>query len=101
MSPRKPKRYPKPRVPNKQTNADQERKLNATRCPVCGKWHIFIKVCPYIKSTKVEEIRDTRNPTMRGRITTTEYFERTELLDTAVESLEEAESIVNADGGPS
>lgn len=77
----------------KKIDAEQERKLNALRCQVCGKFHPFIAVCPYIKSTRVEQIRDARNPNLRGRITTTEYFERAELLSTAVESLEDAEQI--------
>jgi hypothetical protein len=74
---------------------DEERNLDKLRCQTCGKFHPFISVCPYIKSVRVEQIRDSRNPTLRGRITTTEYFERAELLSTAVESLEEAQEILN------
>lgn len=76
------------------TKTDEERNLDKFRCQTCGKFHVFISVCPYIKSIRVEQIRDARNPSLRGRITTTEYFPRGELMDTAVESIEEAQEVL-------
>ncbi len=87
-------------APKKTDKTDQERQLDQLRCRVCGKFHPLIQVCPYIASTKVEQLRDTRNPSMRGRITTTIYFERKELMDTAVESLEEAQKILDDPPNP-
>ncbi len=77
-------------------DAEKLKKLNDVRCPVCGGWHPFVRVCPYVKSEsiiyeRVKDPKDSRQTHAAIKEMRTEYFERPGLIGQILSSVEEAE----------
>jgi len=73
--------------------------LNSLRCPVCGGWHPFVRVCPYVKSERIvySVIKDRKGDHKQVPIEmVTEYFERPLLRDAIVASVDDAEKALGA-----